>query len=177
MHTVGCRWVEQRLVALRDAELSPGETHFVLEHLETCARCSARDRALLDATPHPTLVVPPAIQAALEASVDRAIREALLQTPPPVERSTRWSRWLRRDRDLPNASILLYGFLLAACLGWGLSNWLSARELRNEIQAFQAHSIRSTPAGGATATEPVEIPSEQYRPASFETAPEDEPWR
>lgn len=167
---VSCRWVEDRLVALQDGELSPSETHFVMEHLATCDACATLEAVLLEATPHPDLVVPPEIQAALEVAVDDAVQRALAEpAAPPQPVHYAWTRWLRRDRDLSNGSLVVYGFLLAACLGWGLSNWMAVHDLQARIAAAPARSEVQVPG--------TDLAPEQYRPASFDAGNPERPWR
>ncbi|MCA9572971.1 MAG: hypothetical protein KC656_34275, partial [Myxococcales bacterium] len=90
--------------------------------------------------------------------------------PPPARAplATPWTRWLRRDRSLSNAAALAYGFVLAACLGWGLSNWMSLHELEAEV----ARTELLVPADPQTSLAP-----DQYRPASFSEDESPEPWR
>lgn len=167
---IDCHWVEDRLVALQDGELSPGETHFVMEHLAGCASCTDLEEALLAATPAPSLVVPAEIQAALEAAVEQAVERALTTPadPPPAPHRP-WTRWLRRDRDLSNGSLLAYGFLLAACMGWGLSNWFAVADLEARIAAQEATPVHTLPG--------TELAPDQYRPASFDAEDHEQPWR
>lgn len=168
-----CQWTQDRLVALQDGELSPSEETFVLEHLAGCPTCQEYELALSLATPEPSLVVPHAIQIALEARIDAALDDAFAHPAPPAVASHSWSRWLRRERDLSNGHALAYGFLLAACLGWGLSNWFAVQALQTETLApvHMAHTS-STPRDATTT-----VPADQYRPASWNADEPTEPWR
>jgi anti-sigma factor RsiW len=169
---VDCTWTMDRLVALQDGELSPGEDAFVREHLDGCPDCAAMEEALAAATPVADLIVPPEIQAALEVAVDTAVAAALEH---PVDRrapGSAWRRWLRRDRDLSNGAILAYGFVLAACLGWGLSNWFAVQAM-SQVQTAPDVAVdqrNTSPADGR-------IAPDQYRPASWTAEDEAEPWR
>lgn len=170
-----CDWVEERLVAFRDGELSPGEATFVEEHVARCPACAEHDAALMDATPEHALTVPPEVLARMIAAVDASLDEAVDGPRRAAVRPGalgRWARWLRRDRDMPNAAVLGYSVLLAACVGWGLSNWLALQQMRDDTPARVAATASDAvvPSGAA-------LPSDQYQPASW--SPEDpaEPWR
>lgn len=166
-----CDQVTDRLVAYSDGELSRGEHTFVAEHLATCEACARLDEALRAATPEDVLVIPPDVLARMHAAVDEAIASADLS--PPVARPsslTRWTRWLRRDRDMSNGAVLAYGMLLAACLGWGLSNWLA-------VQGLQHEPARTASMPTVQPTSDAPIPGDQYRPASFSPDDDAGPWR
>lgn len=172
--TMECSWVEDRLVALQDEELSPGERTFVVEHLATCAQCTEMELALAGATPMDDLVVPPHIQALLESTVDDAMDQVFAHPEPrhATTSGTSWTRWLRRDRDLSNGAMLSYGFLLAACLGWGLSNWFAVQALQEEqpMSTFAVDRADAPLSDG-------HIAPDQYRPASWTSEERSEPWR
>lgn len=183
-----CAWVEQRLVAWRDDELSPGEATFVMEHVDRCPACAALDARLQDATPDPWLAPPPDVLARMHAALDAAIeRESNAEATRPAPRSVvnasrigRWARWLRRDRDLSNASAIGYVALLAACFGWGLSNWMAIETSApgSMPEAAQASvSAPTDPRDMDPAASGAAIPAEQYRPASWSPRDEAEDWR
>jgi anti-sigma factor RsiW len=170
-----CSWVQDRLVAFADDELSPGETVFVAEHLETCEVCASMDARLRAASPRPALVVPAGVLDAMAAQIDAAIDDELsspAQAPEPsglaaLPGVARAGRWLRRDREMSNGAMLGWGLLFAACFGWGLSNWL----------AVPADPTATTPTFTAAPTPSDEIDSQQYRPASYAIDGEDDDWR
>ncbi|MEZ4317977.1 MAG: zf-HC2 domain-containing protein [Myxococcota bacterium] len=166
-----CPWVQERLVAFADGELSPGEATWVAEHLESCDACAQLDLRLRDVTPEPGLEIPADVMERMARAVDDAVLAAL-DEPPAVETPTtaaRWGRWLRRDRDLSNGAMLAYGILLAACVGWGVSNWLVVQELRQEVQR--------SPVAATAPTNSATIDSTQYEPASYQPEQREENWR
>lgn len=167
-----CSWVQERLVAFADGELSPGEATFVGEHLDGCEECATLDAALRDVTPAPSLAVPPEVLARMAAAVDEAVMAALdepiVAAPPGM--AARWGRWLRRDRDLSNGAMLGYGILLAACVGWGVSNWIAYQELQQEI-------TNARPVAAAAPSSPATIDSDDYEPASYSPDASEENWR
>lgn len=173
IESMDCTWVTDRLVALQDGELSPGELAFVTEHLVGCDDCATLEAALAEATPTPDLVVPPDIQAALEAAVDAAVARTLDEQP--VQRrapGSAWMRWLRRDRDLSNGAMLAYGFVLAACIGWGFSNWFAVQAM-SEVQPPATIAVDHHDAPSIDGT----IAPDQYRPASWTSEEQSKPWR
>jgi hypothetical protein len=119
------------------------------------------------------LIIPPEIQRAMEEAVDAAVARTLDEPAQTRSSSTSWTRWLRRDRDLSNGAMLTYGFLLAACLGWGLSNWFAVQALQNETAA-PVQIVRD-----GTVAPPVDsqLDPSQYRPASWTSEESPEPWR
>ena len=172
-----CSWVQDRLVAFADGELSPSEMVVVAEHLDGCETCAALDVRLRAASPEPALVVPAGVLASMHAQLDAAI-EAELADPQPVpsEESgglaaipgvARAGRWLRRDRELSNGALLSWGLLFAACFGWGLSNWMAVPD----------PTAPTTPTYTAAPSPSVEIDSEHYRPASYSVDDEEDDWR
>jgi len=166
-----CAWVQDRLVAFADQELSPGEDSFVAEHISHCADCRELESQLRECSPEPSIAIPPEVLNKLAMAVDLAVSEEFDRPTVPVEpaSTTRWARWLRRDRDLSNGAMLSYGVLFAACLGWGLSNWVAVQELRAQTRApsiFTAAPTRSSTIG-----------VDQYVPASYSPEDADENWR
>lgn len=168
-----CSWVTGRLVAFQDDELSRSEFTIVTEHLDGCASCQQLEQSLRDATPEPFLEIPPDVMASMARAVEDALEEEFTRPQQAVAPSTwqRSSRWLRKDRDTPNGALLGYGLLLAACLGWGVSNWFAVQALQAEVE--RPSVALSAP---APATEVV-VPSDQYRPASWTPDAESEDWR
>ena len=167
-----CSWVQDRLVAFSDGELSPGEATFVAEHLDGCDDCEQLELRLAAVTPQNALEIPPEVMARMAQAVDDAVFEALEQplvAPPPTVR-TRWTRWLRRDRDLSNGAAIGYGLLLAACVGWGLSNWIAYQELQQEM-------MLATPVAVSAPTSPATIDSNDYEEASYRVDEPEENWR
>lgn len=164
-----CAWVQDRLVALSDGELSPGEATRVMEHLDDCEECALLDLQLREITPEPHLDVPPEVMANLARVVDAAVQEALdepVYAPPPTM-ATRWSRWLRRDRDVSNGQILAAAIVFAMLGGWGLSNWLAAQD----------GVTMSSPIANVAPSSSSTIDGAQYEPASYRPEEEGENWR
>lgn len=164
-----CSWVEERLVALHDDELSRSEQAVVLEHLERCPTCSELEARLAGIELEPALVIPAGVQVQLASAIDAALDEAFAQpwesTPPSAWEQTR--RWLRRDRDLSNGAMLAYAAVLAVCVGWGLSNYLAVQAMQEEVPIAR--------------TSVAPVTDGHYQPASWaveEEAPEsEEEWR
>lgn len=167
-----CSWIEDRLVALQDDELSRSEHEVVTRHLQSCAACAELEQLLAGATPEPFLQVPAEVQARLALAVDAAIDSALAEqatpaAPPSVVERSR--RWLRRDRDLSNGAMLAYAAALAICLGWGLSNWMAIQDAAQPPTSIARNEGSST------------VSSEHYSPASYAVEKDAEPgedeWR
>ncbi len=172
-----CSWVQDRLVAFADDELSPGERVFVAEHLQACDACASLDVRLRAASPEPALIVPAGMLASMAAQVDAAIEAELAApeqhaAPPPAGLATlpgvaRAGRWLRRDRELSNGAMVAWGLLFAACFGWGLSNWMAVPD----------PTAPAAPTYTAAPSPSAEIDSEHYRPASYSVDEEEDDWR
>lgn len=164
-----CREVAERLVAWQDAELSPGESTRVREHLARCPACRVADRRLADATPRVRLVVPPEVRARLEHRVDAGVILALADRPEARPTAIRVRRWLAHETRVPTVALAAYAVLLAATVAWGLSSAWSLARL--------------DPAGrvaGDGAGAPREIPADQFVPAAYDPersaiAPQDPP--
>lgn len=152
-----CSWVEDRLVALQDDELSRSERELVEEHLEHCPACADLEAHLAAVSPEPCLQVPADVQARLESAVSAALDEALAApvAPRSVGRIEQTRRWLRRDRDLSNGAMLAYAAALAICLGWGMSNWLALPGATQPTDSIARVEIQST------------VRSDHYQPASY----------
>ncbi len=164
-----CSWVQERLVALADGELSAGEATRTEEHLEHCIECRELDADLRMITPRPTLQVPPEIMARMAAAVDSAIEQTFdAPESTPAPRTGPLTRWLPRDRDLSNGAMLGYGLILAACVGWGVSNWLAVQQLEERNTPPVAQSAQPTPST---------LDGDQYEPASYRPEEPEEEWR
>lgn len=164
---MNCGAVTSRLVALQDAELSPGEAVRVREHLAVCPSCRVIDARLAAVTPEPPLELPPELRARMYAQLDRALDDAWknpAREPLPARRG-RWLAWLTDPWSFSSGTVFGYGALLVLAFTWGLSNWFAARELEAAMAANA--QIPETASGPA-----VTIPAEQFRPASW-TPPEE----
>ena len=155
---MNCRATRKRLVAFQDGELSPGERSQVSKHLAGCATCRHLERRLGAATPEPFLWVPEEHQVALEAALDASALAAHDGEP----RTLQWS-WLSRRTHLPAGAVLAYGALLVLALMWGVGNWLEARSLQVALQELHV----GAPVGTELGVAPLEIPADQFRPASW----------
>jgi len=162
-----CAWIQDRLVAYSDGELSPGEATRVGEHLDGCEDCADLGARLLAITPEPHLQVPPEILAQLASQVDQAVHAALDEPvqPLPATATTRWARWLRRDRDVSNGQLVAAAVVFAMLGGWGLSNWMA-------LPGPSTNTVATAAPSG-----PVTIDSDQYEPASYRPDEDGENWR
>ncbi|MCA9489164.1 MAG: zf-HC2 domain-containing protein [Myxococcales bacterium] len=165
-----CHEVRDLLVGWQDAELSPGETVKVEEHLETCAACRRHEQRLSDATPRPERLrprldqrVPPHVLAALADRVTADTILAAAQRPSPVRApaGTRVASWLRAEARVPRGWMLVYAAVLFGAIGFGLSSFWQP--------GAPAPALASTNDG---------IPAGQFQPASYDptrAAPDTDP--
>ena len=175
---MSCDWIGDRLVAFQDDELGRSEHLIVEEHLRECRECRDLEQTLALSTPEPFILVPKEhqlhLQAALATTLDIEFNTPHQRVPPST--SQRWASWLRRDRDMSNGTIIAYGLLLAACVSWGVANWIAVRSISapSSTTALALHSN--------TASSSETFSSDQYRPAGYElsestTEPPEEYWR
>ena len=159
---MNCDEIADRLVAFQDDELGPSERDLVARHLRGCADCAAHEQALAAVTPKPSLVLPRHQQFQHWDKLDQALAAAAAEDlAPQVIRPSLWAR-LRDGLFLPLPAVAGYALLLLLSLGFGLSQWHSARTLQAELR-HRAPAVAATP-----------MPADQYRPASW--SPEgDEP--
>lgn len=124
-----CRAVKQRLVAWRDAELSPGESVRVQEHLKGCASCRELDARLVAVTPAPFAVLPP-LSADAERSLARALDETEVDCAPEP-----WLPALDWSALTPH---MAWAAIVLMCLGWGASRHATATALQAKLDARSA---------------------------------------
>lgn len=152
-----CAQTRDRMVAWRDAELSPGEHEFVTRHLADCPRCAALEAELAAATPAPRRVGVPARHHA-RFDVDALLAEADRE-PAPAPLAARISEaaraaWRWEARVTAPAAVA-YAAALALALGVALAGWWSDAPTPIVVDASPA------------------LPASAYAPASY-AAPDPE---
>lgn len=163
-----CTAIQQRLVAWQDEELAPSEAVQVEEHVARCAECQAIDRRLRVASLDDALVIPPSVAARLHAATDV---DALLAAAADPRREPRypldpgWRRWWVDAIEVPGWMVAAAAAALLAIAGY-------AAHVAGELQDTQAELARATRDAAATEIAPVELPADQFQPASFQPGEE-----
>ena len=158
-----CAAVQKRIVAWQDAELSPGETVRVSEHLQGCTACRSIERRCAAATPRVDLRVPRAIQSRLLIATRTDALLALAAQRPHRKRISSLSfRWLHREVEVPRWGIMVAATALALTLGYALQTSRSLDAAHAEL------AVRATSVPSSLHTDPVILPPGHYQPASYQ---------
>lgn len=162
---MNCASARERLVALQDGELSPGEAMRVGDHLALCSACRELEGCLRAATPMAGAEPPIAMRRSAWLRIDRAIDEAWAH-PAPVQLPMTWADRMAERYPLPAGAVLGYAAALLFALTWGASNWVAARHLEAELQEARSPVARIT-----------DVPADQYRPAAWVPPADETPGR
>lgn len=165
---MSCAWVEQRLVAWQDGELSPGEHTRVGEHLETCRSCRRLERDLARVTPRPAAPVPSEATAALFARMDAALARAW-DEPAPAPVLPRWAAPI----GMPGATVVAYAALLLLTVAWGTYNWRAARSLQVALDASRPVVAGHVIPARSQGTPDAALTDGQFTPAAWVPDAED----
>ena len=94
--------------------------------------------------------------------IDRALELArATPTPVPPLSLARISTHVASERvPMPFGAVIGYALVLGLALAWGTSNWLTASQLRAEVEGRRI--VVGTPAS--------DVPADQFRPASYAPA-------
>lgn len=145
-----CDAVVDRLAALLDEELAPGEVELVGRHIETCPDCAGlMDRMAAQRFSQPELVVleRPDFWGPMDAALDRAWADheapALQAAPAPPP-------WYRRELRLPAGVALLYAAGMLLALGLAGALWQEASDAHAQVAELQGvvddqSALASTP--------------------------------
>ena len=158
-----CAAVQKRIVAWQDAELSPGETVRISEHLQGCIACRSIEQRCAAATPRMELRVPPAIRNRLLTATHTSVLLDLAARRPHRRRVPRLSlRWLHREVEVPRWGILVAAAALVLSVGYALHTARSLDAAHAEL------AVRATSAPASLHADPRVLPPGHYQPASYQ---------
>lgn len=125
---VDCRKVRDRISALVDGELSPGESSQFEDHIDQCEVCSSL-RSQFEAQGQALRLLPPETDPRLAAPEFWAPMDAVLsEEMDRIERETesgelhQSTAWGRRRYSVPLPAVMAYAGALALAVWWGWSH-------------------------------------------------------
>jgi|GEM_PF-2574260 len=163
--TLDCQEVEDRMAALLDAELSPGEAELVGRHLDACPSCAALlSRMEGQSFPRPTLpaVDAPGFWDRMESRLQaerREIEAVRAAEARAAETAGARPAWWRRELRLSPATVMLYAALLLLAFGLAAVQSLRVDRVQGDLAHMEQRMEReqrlaATP-GPALPVEPV----------------------
>lgn len=159
-----CTDVQDRLVAWQDEELAPSEAVQVGEHVARCSECRSIDRRLRVASLDDALVIPASVSARLRAATDVDVLLAKAEDPRRELRyrlEPAWRRWLLEAIEVPAWSLVAAAAAILVVAGY-------TAHIALELHDTQAELARATRDATPSGIAPVELPADQFQPASFQ---------